>query len=159
MAIGLPGSGKTTLLKKAAKRYDLTYISRDDIREEMLGDALVQSANKQVWQEANRKTIAALKSGRGVVLDSCFVEAWKRKDAIALLRESGADRVIAVFFNVSIEISKERNLKRKYVVPNRAIDWMYERLKEHPPSKDEGFDALYTVDKTEEFERMELAHG
>lgn len=156
MAIGLPGSGKTTLLKPLTEKYGLAYISRDDIREEMLGHAIDQSRNKEVWQEANRRTAAALRNGQGVVLDSCFVEAWKRRDAIEFLRTSGAERVVALFFNTPTRVAKERNSQRKYVVGETTIDWMEQRLTETPPSLSEGFDAFYTLDGINTFEKEEL---
>lgn len=156
MAIGLPGAGKTTYLKPLAEKYGLEYISRDDIREELLGNAIEQSANKRVWQEANRRTAAALKRDRGVVLDSCFVEEWKRQDAITFLRESGADRIVVLFFNLPTDLAKKRNANRKYVVPDATIDWMSEKLAERPPSLTDGFDAFYTLEEIETFEEKEL---
>lgn len=157
MSIGLPGAGKTTLLKPLAEERKLVYISRDDIREEMFGNALQQSGKKEVWEEANRRTAAALQAGKGVVLDSCFVEAWKRHDAIAFLRESGVERIAALFFNVPVEVAKERNARRTHSVQDAVVDWMDEKLKETPPSLSEGFDGLYTLSEIDEFERSELA--
>jgi dephospho-CoA kinase len=39
IGIGVPGSGKTTALKPFAERNTYTYISPDDIRAELTGNA------------------------------------------------------------------------------------------------------------------------
>jgi predicted kinase len=39
IGIGIPGSGKTTYLKPLAARMGLPYVSLDDIRQELTGDA------------------------------------------------------------------------------------------------------------------------
>ncbi|HEY4488959.1 MAG TPA: ATP-binding protein [Candidatus Paceibacterota bacterium] len=157
MAIGLPGSGKTTLLKPLAEKYGLVYINRDDIRKELLGDAHGQSRNKEIWQEANRRTAAALSEGKGVVLDSTFLEKWKRKDMIDFLRENGADRIVAVFFNVSPKIAAERNSARELVVPDEGMDWMRQKLADEPPEVTEGFDALYSHEAISDLETLDLS--
>lgn len=150
IAIGIPGSGKTTLLRPLADEYGLTYISKDDIRAELLGSAEDQSRNRDVWEEANRRAVDALANGQGVLLDGTYVERWKRHDAIALLRDAGADSIIGVIADVPIPVAKERNRLRDRVVDETVIDWMHAKLLEEPPALEEGFDALLT------FEQLEL---
>lgn len=149
IAIGIPGSGKTTVLKPLAERYGLTYISRDDIREEILGDARDQSQNKAIWEEANRRTAASLARGMGVVLDATFVESWKRKDMISFLHEAGASPIIGVYADVPLEVAKERNQGRDRIVPADVLEWMHRKLQSEPPSFEEGFDALIGLDEIE----------
>jgi predicted kinase len=149
IAIGIPGAGKTTVLKPLAERYGLTYINRDDIREEILGDARDQSQNKAVWEESNRRTAASLAHGTGVVLDNTFVESWKRKDMISFLHEAGASPIIGVFADVPLTIAKERNKGRDRVVPDDVLEWMHATLQKEPPSLAEGFDALIGLDEIE----------
>ena len=149
IAIGIPGSGKTTVLKPLAERYGLTYINRDDIREEMLGDARDQSQNKAVWEEANRRTVASLAHSTSVVLDATFVESWKRKDMISFLHEAGASPIVGVFADVPLEVAKERNQGRDRVVPDDVLEWMHKKIQSEPPSLEEGFDALIGLDEIE----------
>ena len=149
IAIGIPGSGKTTVLKPLAERYGLTYINRDDIREEILGDARDQSRNKEIWEEANRRTNASLIHGTGVVLDATFVESWKRKDMISFLHEAGASPIIGVFADVPLEVAKERNRGRDRIVPDDVLEWMYKKIQSEPPTLTEGFDALIGIDEIE----------
>ena len=149
IAIGIPGSGKTTVLKPLAERYGLTYINRDDIREEILGDARDQSQNKAIWEEANRRAAASLERGIGVVLDATFVESWKRKDMISFLHEAGASPIIGVVARISLDVAKERNQGRERVVPNDVLEWMHTKLENEPPTVEEGFDALIGLDEIE----------
>ncbi|HYF29225.1 MAG TPA: ATP-binding protein [Candidatus Paceibacterota bacterium] len=150
MAIGIPGSGKTTVLKPLAEDYGLAYVNRDDIRAELLGDATDQSANRRVWEEANRRTLAALAAGQGVVLDSTFVEAWKRREMIELLREAGASPIVGVLCLVPLGVARKRNAARERVVPEDVLEQMHAKLAKQPPTADEGFDALVTLDELTE---------
>ena len=150
MAIGIPGSGKTTVLKPLAERYGLTYINRDDLREEILGDARDQSQNRAIWEEANRRTAEALSTGKGVVLDATFLERWKREDIISFLHEAGASPIIGVVADVPLAVAHERNAARDRTVPEAVIDRMHEMLRAEPPSLDEGFDALVPLERIEE---------
>lgn len=144
LAIGIPGSGKTTVLAPLAQSHGFTYINRDDIRKELLGDATDQSQNKRVWEEANRRTAEALLAGRDVLLDATFVESWKRKDMISFLREHGVDRILGIVFTTPLEIAQERNTLRERTVPSQVLEDMHAALIKTPPSLSEGFDALYT---------------
>lgn len=152
VAIGIPGAGKTTVLKPLSEKYGLAYVSRDDIRETMLGAAEDQSRNKEVWEEANRRTVSALRAGTSVVLDSTFVEEWKRKEVLRFLRESGADRVIGLYFDTPFGIAKERNRTRERTVPDDVLESMRQKLLAAPPSLHDGFDAFYLVGQIEKFE-------
>lgn len=157
LAIGIPGSGKTTVLTPLAQSRGFTYINRDDIREELLGDATDQSQNKRVWEEANRRTALALLAGRNVLLDATFIESWKRKDMISFLREHGASRILGVKFTTPLEVAQERNQLRDRVVPEHVLKDMHETLVSFPPTIEEGFDALYTDAELPELISKELA--
>jgi predicted kinase len=142
LGIGIPGAGKTTILKPFAARNGFVYINRDDIREELMGDAGDRSDNDAVWGEANRRMAEALASGTSVVLDSTFVEAWKRRDATSFAREHGALSVIGAYAIVSPAEAKARNRARDRNTDEAAIDFLYGKLQEEPPSLADGFDAL-----------------
>jgi predicted kinase len=135
----------------------LVYINRDDIRGELLGDVHEQSRNKEIWEEANRRTRASLLDGKGVVLDSCFAEEWKRRDAIKFLRESGAERVIGLYFNVPEQVARERNSKRQKPVKDEAMSFMRDKFASEPPSLGSGFDGFYTHTELELFQNELIA--
>jgi predicted kinase len=152
MAIGLPGSGKTTLLAPFAEGHGFAYVNRDDIREEIFGDPREQSRNKEVWEEANRRTALALSEGRSVVLDSTFLESWKRRDMIEFLRAAGASRVIGLVADAPYETALERNRSRDRVVPDEVMERMRATLAAEPPALEEGFDALLPLSKLADLE-------
>lgn len=157
LAIGIPGSGKTTLLKPLAEKHSFTYINRDDIREELLGDARNQSQNKEVWEEANRRAESSLSQGRPVLLDATFAEPWKRVEMIRFLRSHGATRVVGITFTTPLAEAKRRNIGRERVVPEAVLEDMHVRLSEEPPAPAEGFDAIYIDTEIPQLELREFS--
>ncbi|MDB5195406.1 MAG: hypothetical protein JWO84_590 [Parcubacteria group bacterium] len=157
LAIGIPGSGKTTVLKPLAERYGLEYVNRDDIREELLGDATDQSKNKVIWEEANHRTAVALGAGRGVVLDGTFIERWKRQEMLSFLRENGAMQLIGVVAEIPLDEAQKRNAARDRIVPDTVMKSMHASLLNEPPILGEGFDALISLTDLTEVEAL-LAH-
>lgn len=154
ITIGVPGSGKTTLARPLSERFNLAYINKDEIREELTGNALNRSRNKEVWEEANRRTREALQSGQGVVLDNTMAEAWKRKELVTFLRSCGASPIVALYFPIDPVIAKTRNASRSRQVPESAIDWMQEQLRNEPPQLSEGYDYFFTIDELDRVEEL-----
>ncbi|MDB5245422.1 MAG: putative kinase [Parcubacteria group bacterium] len=157
MAIGLPGSGKTTLLAPLKGKYNLTFINRDAIYNEMFG---VNSDDRSligvVREEADRRLHAAIKNGEHILRESIFADPEERQENIVAMRASGADRVVGIFIEVDPEVAKDRNQKRERVVRDEVIEWRHLQLCHYPPGISDGFDAFYTADQIEEFERIEL---
>lgn len=149
IGIGIPGSGKTTVLKPFAEANGFAYINRDDIREELLGDATDQSHNRLIWEEANLRTKEAIERGKSVVLDATFVERWKRKEMVEYLRALGIGTVVGVYADVPLAVAKERNRSRERSVPEYVLNAMQTKLDMEPPSLDEGFDAIIPLDQVE----------
>ncbi len=157
IAIGLPGSGKTTRLKPLAEKYGLSYISRDAVYKDMFAvDSDDRSVIGAVWEETNRRLRAEIQKGKSVVRDSVFADHEERIDTIRAVRKWGADRVIGVFVNVDLDVAKAQNRHRERVVRDEVIEWRHAQLYHYPPSLSDGFDALYTHEQLEEFEKGEL---
>ncbi|MEO6536852.1 MAG: ATP-binding protein [Candidatus Paceibacterota bacterium] len=157
IAIGLPGSGKTTLLRPFVEKYGLSYISRDLIYNEMFDlDSNHREVIGEVWEETNRRLRTEIQNKNHVLRDSTFADPEERRDTIRDVRAWGAHRVVGVFVDVDPEVAKDRNQKRERVVGDEVIDWRYLQLCHYPPGLEDGFDAFYTSDQVEEFERIEL---
>jgi len=156
LGVGLPGSGKTTALKPFAEANKYTYISPDDIRREVSGDASVQTDMRQVWDLVHERTKEALERGENVVVDATFVKDWERKDFIAFARENGATKVQGVFADVSYEIANERNKMRDRVVPEHAMERMNRFLDGDEPSVEDGFDSVFSINEFQELEKAEV---
>jgi predicted kinase len=161
IGVGIPGSGKTTTLKKLSEEYSYEYICPDDIREELSGgNAMDHSRNSEVWDIANNRLKEALKSGKNVVFDATSARVNDRRNLIKLARESGAEKVQGVFAAVPFGIAQERNIARGMeggrVVPKEAMDRMYDLLKRHPPTIEDGFDSVIDINEFQELTRVEM---
>lgn len=140
MGVGIPGSGKTTVLKDLAERLEVAYISPDEIREEVTGSQHDQSANVQVWAIVYRRVKAILQKGGSVVVDATHI--YRRSSTVRQYRTYGAAAVVAVTFQVSIEVAKHRNAGRGRTVDEAVLNKMYAALERHPVSVQEGFDRV-----------------
>ncbi len=156
MGIGVPGSGKTTALKPFAEKNAYRYVSPDDIRLELTGDASNQSKNKEVWQEAYRRVGEFLKKGETVVFDATFAKDTERKNFIQFARQHGAQKVEGVFASVPYEIASERNRARERVVPEYAMERINGMLKENPPIIKDGFDSIFYINELQKLEKAEM---
>ena len=69
-------------------------------------------------------------------VDATNVSRWERRPYIALAEMYGAEAE-ALFFDVPLEVCKQRNRGRSRIVPEYALDLLARRMT--PPSLDEGF--------------------
>lgn len=142
MGVGLPGSGKTTVLKALAEKYNFAYVSPDDIRLELHGNAADQSAMDEVWKRVHEKVAEALHARKNVIVDATFYKQHERRAFIKFAKEQGAERVYGAFADVGIEIADQRNQKRSRVVPRPVLERMNRALQEHPPTTEDGFESV-----------------
>lgn len=145
IGIGIPGSGKTTYLKPFADREGLVYVSTDDIREEVNGDASDQRRHTTIMK-LFRERVREGAGTKGVVLDMTHSRQSDRLQAVEFCRSNGATEVIAYWFNTPVAIAKQRNAGRIRVVPERALEAMAHRLQVTPPSLDEGYDRMVVIE-------------
>ena len=145
--IGIPGSGKTTVLERFAKEHSYAYISPDQIREEISGDARIQSDMRVVWDTAYRRMREALKADRSGVFDATQYKPKDRREFIEEARAMGAEKIIGVYFDVSLPVALERNRARDRNVPEHAVERMHRILGKTPPRLEEGFDVLIRADE------------
>ena len=87
--VGLPGSGKSTFAKTVyfeidEKRINPVIHSSDNLREELYGNAAVQSDNNNLFSELHRRIKSDLSQGKSVVYDATNIS---KKNRIAFLRE------------------------------------------------------------------------
>jgi predicted kinase len=147
IGMGIPGAGKTTLLKKLAQEHHYTYVSPDVIRQELTGNEIDQTRNREVWDETYRQTYRAISRGETVVIDATFLNRDQRAEFIAFLRNHKVPKIDGVFIDAPPEVAKARNRERTRAVPEYVIDRMQEQLEAAPPTIEDGFDALFTFDE------------
>jgi predicted kinase len=129
--VGLPGSGKTSFVR--ARLADHAHVSKDLMRS---------------TRDRNARQLAlvaqALAAGRSVVVDNTNLRLTDRAPLVAAARAAGA-KVVGYFFAATAKACLARNRARegKARVPDVAIHIARARLE--PPTREEGFDALFVV--------------
>ena len=143
VSAGLPAAGKTTYMKKYAERTHALYLSADDVREEIYGDALVQADPSYIWGVVHQRAQHRLQEGGDVVIDGTFV---KREDRVRLLRAlTAADCVELRWFQTPFQVCLERNRRRERRVAEHALRRMAKQFRETPPQINEGFARIICV--------------
>ena len=143
---GIPGSGKTYFCKNVLMDHpwrSRVYISSDDIREEICGDASDQSVNGLVFSIFYQRAREAIIDGSDVILDATHLTKKTRRKCRDQFKDLDC-KFIAVQMNTSILDSIYRNKKRDRVVPEYAMNRMIDAYQ--PVEDDEGFDCIWRID-------------
>ena len=142
--VGLQASGKSTFFHtRFAAIHE--HVSKDLFRN-----------NKNRNRRQAQLVEAALQAGNSVVVDNTNPTVEERQPLIRLGREYGA-KVVGHYFESHLRRCLERNRQRpgKARVPDVALYATAKKLV--PPSYSEGFDELYSVRITGDFEFEVLA--
>jgi len=129
--VGLPGAGKTSFVR--ARLAGHVHVSKD-----LMGSA----------RDRNARQIAlitrALAAGKAVVADNTNLRVTDRAPLVAAARAAGA-RVVGYLFDATAKecLARNRGREGKARVPDVAIHVSRARLE--PPTRAEGFDALFVV--------------
>jgi predicted kinase len=137
--VGLPGSGKSTWLE----RQGIVAISSDWIRHVLADDPTDQTIHTRVFLTMRYLLRHRLAIGRRVsYLDATHLTPEERRPYIRIAEWYGCD-VEAIYFDVPVEVCRERNLRRNRVVPEDAMERMAMKLQ--PPELAEGFTKIVVV--------------
>jgi predicted kinase len=137
--VGLPGSGKSTWL--ASRR--IVPLSSDAVRLLLADDMADQSIHSRVFQTLRYLLRHRLAIGRPVTyIDATHLTPEERSPYVRLARWYRCDAE-AVFFDVPLDVCRERNARRQRVVPEQALETMARKLV--PPSLAEGFSKITVV--------------
>jgi predicted kinase len=137
--VGLPGSGKSTYLE----RMGAVGLSSDAIRKLLADDENDQSIHERVFQTVRYLLRQRLEIGRPVTyIDATNLRPEERKPYLEIAKSAGCG-IEAVWFDVPVELCRERNAHRARVVPDEVLTAMAARLA--PPTEEEGFDRVTVV--------------
>jgi predicted kinase len=137
--VGLPGSGKSTYLERIGARG----LSSDTIRGMLADDETDQTIHERVFQTLRYLLRQRLAIGRPVTyIDATNLRPEERRPYLEIAQQHGCE-VEALYFNVPLEVCRERNAQRERVVPEDALRKMAEKLV--APTVQEGFGKVTVV--------------
>lgn len=137
--VGLPGSGKSTYLAKLG----VNAISSDELRRLLADDPTDQTIHRRVFAAIRYVIAQRLAIGRQTTyVDATHLTPRERRPYIRLGQLHDCE-VEALFFDVPLDVCRERNRSRARVVPEAALEDMAKRMV--APSTQEGFASVVRV--------------
>ncbi len=137
--VGLPGSGKSTYLEKLG----VSSLSSDEMRRLLIDDVTNQTIHGKVFASLRYLLRQRIQLARPVsYVDATNLSKKDRKPFLQIGKQFNC-RMEALFFDVPLEICKQRNRQRSRVVPEDAMNAMAVKLT--PPSQEEGFERITRI--------------
>ena len=137
--VGLPGSGKSTYLE----RLGVSALSSDAVRGLLADDQTDQTIHHEVFATVRYLLRRRLALGRPVTyIDATNLTPRERRSYVRTGQIYGCS-VEAVFFDVPIDVCRDRNRLRNRVVPEDVMERMAAKLV--PPTTEEGFSSVTVV--------------
>jgi predicted kinase len=138
--VGLPGAGKSTFAKQVVEdNPHAVWLSSDQIREKLYGDANCQNDPAKVFSIMQEEAISMLDQGFNVIYDATSINRKSRAAILAKVPKFVQKECVIVWAPVDICI--ERDKARNRTVGPAVIDKMLRRFE--APFYDEGFDNIY----------------
>lgn len=108
LPIGTSGSGKSTFIKSLLQE-NLVVIEPDSMRVEFTGDMNDKSKDKEIYEEAAKRAIKAIKQGKQVVFDTTNLTKDKRLPFIeAIKKEIPNANIQYKLMELNPELAKQR---------------------------------------------------
>lgn len=150
LTCGIPGSGKSTWVKNKLMRDGGIWISRDEIRFNLLQEGEDYFAHEdQVIKLFHRNINAALKNDTigDVFADATHLSSKARTEVLRALSLDSDIEVNCIFFDVPVDVAIKRNEQREGLarVPRSVIRRM--NIQKSIPTIEEGFNKIITINE------------
>jgi predicted kinase len=136
LPIGTSGSGKSTFIKSLPQK-DLVVIEPDAMRVEFTGDINNKSKDKEIYEEAAKRAVKAIKQGKQVIFDTTNLTKDKRLPFIEAIKKALPNANIQYkLMELNPELAKQRikaQIERgehRANVPDSTIDRHTESYKQ-----------------------------
>lgn len=133
--VGIPGSGKTTFREAFIKKNpEFTYISPDEIREEVTGNISDNSQDSRVWGLVYKRLQEFIHKGVSVIFDATNINPKTRQQIESIAKDNINSFVFYKIFDIPASVAKERIRKdiekgvNRSNVPDEVIDRMYSKF-------------------------------
>ena len=139
MLVGLPGSGKSTYAHKVLEVLKRSvWLSSDQIREEIYGDANCQKDPSKVFELMHERTVDLLDKGFDVIYDATNITRKNRLAILDKLPRHVSKECMIVW--APLDVCFSRDALRERSVGPEVIEKMLRRFE--APFYDEGFDSI-----------------
>ena len=145
---GVPGSGKSyfsAALKKVKKAH-VYIVSSDALRDTILGNQQVLSADRMMWKMYYKLAyVYSIDPDGIVILDATHTTSFYRIEATKMLKPLFKE-IDLVSFNLPHDVIMYQNLNRDFPVPSDVLATLIQKF-EAPDEKDkEYFDKIYVIE-------------
>lgn len=127
LMVGVPASGKSTFAQRLVEKNKIDYVSRDEIRFDLIKDSDDYfSKEKEVVIKFRQEVQDRLDQGKSVIADATHLTSVARAKFLSSLNLDGVE-VVAYVMKTPLAVCLERNAKRtgRARVPDDVIVSMY----------------------------------
>ena len=143
LLVGVPASGKSTLAKRLARSKNALVLSTDTIRTILYGNPEIQGNWQDIERVLHNLLLKCVSQNKSVIVDATHTLKAHRKTLLTL---SNKINWTCIYLKTSLDTCHKRNLKRSRTVPKTVIDNMYQNLLNEPPTLNEGFNHIKTIE-------------
>lgn len=148
LMMGVAGSGKSTWLKNHLPKNGAVYVSRDEIRFDIVSEEEGYfSKEKEVFDLFAENIKLLLSMGLDVYADATHLSYGSRRKLLKAVGVNSYKKAFVIWIKASLEdclFHNELRINTRSYVPPKTIESMYTRIKE--PELEEGFDTIFIVE-------------
>jgi predicted kinase len=139
LTVGMPGAGKSTYFA----RRNIHPLSTDTLRLWLLDDETDQSQQPLIFRTLRHLLRIRLLLGRPLNYIDATNLTREERSVYCRMAAQYNYRIEAIFFDIPLEICRQRNRNRARAVPEDAMEKMAAKLS--PPALDEGFTRILVL--------------